>query len=642
MNMYIKNIRNIFFRLFILLILFQLTRLFFYISNYETFKDNSLSDTLLMFFYGTRFDLSSIAFANLAIFVLWFVPGNFKFNRIYQTVVKVIFVAVNAILLLSNLIDVEYFKFTKKRSTIYILDTLGFGNVKADGARQIPTFIKEFWYIGVFWILLILILIFAYFKLKNIEIKTKYKLKNFFTELAIFVAVGAVAILFARGGFQLRPVTQMNTAEYFGTANSPLISNTAFSIFMSIDKINLKEKHFFDNIDDGKIVKIFTPIKKGEKDSVFNKKNVVIIILESFSKEYIGRMTGKKTYTPFLDSLIDKSLCFSNAYANGTQSIEAVPSVITSIPSLMETPFVTTSYSTDNFHSLTELLKNEGYETAFFHGGQRGTMGFDNFAKLTGCEHIFEMPEYPNKKDYDGNWGIFDEPFLQFFANTINEFKEPFFSYIFTLSSHHPFTIPKQHKGEFADGKIPMQKAISYADYSLKQFFKTASKMSWYKNTLFVLVADHTGPVANNDYKNPVGKFSIPIIFYCPTDSSMTGYNDSTVTQQIDIMPSVLDYLDYDKNYFAFGNSVFNSNYEKYCVNYLSGTYQIIYKNFILFFDGEKAKGLFNFKNDRHLKKDLSKSKIELKSKMENQIKIFIQNYNNRLINNKLIPQKKT
>ncbi len=137
---------------------------------------------------------------------------------------------------------------------------------------------------------------------------------------------------------------------------------------------------------------------------------------------------------------MQQGLTFTNAFANGKRSIEALPSILSSLPAIMDNAFVTSLYSSNPIESLAAILKNKGYQTSFFHGGKNGTMGFDNFTKLVGIDAYFGLNEYPNEEDYDGNWGIYDEPYLQYFCNQISLMKEPFFTSVFTLSSHHPYS----------------------------------------------------------------------------------------------------------------------------------------------------------------------------------------------------------
>ena len=134
----------------------------------------------------------------------------------------------------------------------------------------------------------------------------------------------------------------------------------------------------------------YETIKNTNHNEIFKHKNVVIIILESFSKEYVGYYNNGKGYTPFLDSLINYSLVMERAYANGIKSIEALPSIVSSIPTLMNNPFITSIYATNKYYSLPLLLKREGYSTSFFHGGNRGTMGFYSLVRNQVSKNILE------------------------------------------------------------------------------------------------------------------------------------------------------------------------------------------------------------------------------------------------------------
>jgi len=246
----------------------------------------------------------------------------------------------------------------------------------------------------------------------------------------------------------------------------------------------------------------------------------------------------------------------------------------------------------------------------------------------------FGRNEYNNEKDYDGSWGIWDEEFLQYTSNTINNKPQPFFATVFTLTSHHPYPIPERYKNQFKDGALPIEKSIGYSDYALKKFFDSAKKMPWFYKTLFVLAADHTGVSADPFYTNKIGNYSIPIIYYMP-NSQLKGL-DSTITQQIDIMPSILDYLNYPSPYFAFGTSVFDTTAQHFALIFRSDLFQLIENNYVLQFDGDKANDLFHYSTDSLLKNDLFNKEPKISSGMENKVKAIIQTYQQSLINNKM------
>jgi phosphoglycerol transferase MdoB-like AlkP superfamily enzyme len=369
------------------------------------------------------------------------------------------------------------------------------------------------------------------------------------------------------------------------------------------------------------------------------RKNVVIIILESFGKEFIGffnRDPGYQypSYTPFIDSLCQRSLTFKYSFANGRKSIDIMPSVLVSIPSISE-PFILTACFNNKMQSLPYLLRQEGYHTSFFHGAPNGSMGYLAFSNLIGIEQYFGMDEYGNKRDFDGFWAIWDEEFFQYFAGKLGEFPQPFVSTIFSASSHHPFVLPERYTGKFREGPHPINKCIGYTDMALRRFFDTASRQPWFRNTLFVVTADHCQSQPQRDvYLSSTGSFEVPVIFYLP-DGSLSG-EDNRLIQQIDIMPVILGQLNYGKPYFAYGNDVLHGNGENSVVNYINGTYQLFYKDFVLIANEKQTLGVYRFKTDRLLKSNLTGQAGAIQDTLEMKMKAFVQQYNNRMLDNKI------
>ncbi len=368
------------------------------------------------------------------------------------------------------------------------------------------------------------------------------------------------------------------------------------------------------------------------------RMNVVVIILESFGREFVGSLNPEldggnyRGYTPFLDSLSQRSLVFGNAYANGRKSIDAMPSILASVPSLT-LPYIVSEYCNNRVNSLASLLGDEGYTTAFYHGAPNGSMGFDAFANTAGFESYFGKTEYANDADYDGIWGIWDHAFFLRFAEEIGALREPFVASMFSLSSHHPFKVPREYEGVFPKGQLPLHQCIGYSDYALKLFFEKACQMPWFERTLFVLVADHANGFAHEEYNNELQSFAVPIFFYAPSDTALRG-RDDRLAQQTDIMPTVLSYLNYTKPYVAFGCNLLNEGEERFVVNCHNDVYQIASGDTVMYFDGEQVVGLYNYRYDHDLKDNLlgkaSAEQIEMKAKA------YIQQYNNRLIDNNL------
>ena len=302
----------------------------------------------------------------------------------------------------------------------------------------------------------------------------------------------------------------------------------------------------------------------------------------------------------------------------------------------MNQSIVGSNYAGNKINSLAQILKQNGYYTAFFHGGKNGTMNFDAYAQMAGFDDYFGKNEYNNDADFDGNWGIWDEKYFQYFANKLTELESPFFTTIFSLSSHHPYSIPKEHEGKFRTGDLPIQQAVMYTDYALQQFFETAKQMPWYANTLFVITADHTSEGNFDFYKNSVGQHLVPIAFFSPSDSSLINTKTRKQVQQADIFPSIIDYLHINDPFIAFGNSIFDTTANSFGVNFSNNYTQLIKDGYLLRFSDNKTTDFFDLRTDSLLTKNVVNPNNPKQQEMEHFLKAYIQQYNNRMLDNDL------
>jgi phosphoglycerol transferase MdoB-like AlkP superfamily enzyme len=436
-----------------------------------------------------------------------------------------------------------------------------------------------------------------------------------------------------------RPITISNALEKVSEPiETAIVLNTPFSMIRTIKRTRLPKVEYFSEKE---VHEIYSPIHQGSEKGSFKAENVVIIILESFTKEVSGALNpdldngNYKGYTPFLDSLIKQSYTWEYSYSNGRKSIDAIPSIIGGIPSLVQ-PFVLSRYSLNDIESLAALLKKKGYSTSFFHGAPNVSMGFKAFTHLLSVDNYFGLDEYGDNSDSDGFWGVHDEPYLTYCADEFGKLPKPFFTSVFTLTSHHPYTVPGNYGDRFMGGINPVYRVVQYTDMALQKFFAKASTTDWYNNTLFVITADHSlAPMDHEKYKSSIGSFSVPVIFYKP-GSSLVGH-DSSLVQQIDIFPSVLGYLKYDEPYFSFGRDRFNPTENPFVVNYFNGVYQFMEDGYVLKFDGEKPVGLYDYRNDLTLKNNLLGKNPLVEEALLKRLKAFIQQYNNRMIDNNLI-----
>jgi phosphoglycerol transferase MdoB-like AlkP superfamily enzyme len=631
MKNYLKRLNFLLASFMLALLLLSLARILFLLLNKDKFIDIGICDFSATLLYGLRFDIVTATIINaLFIFLLMF-PFSFVRFKPFRTLLKFIFMSTNLSALAINMVDMQYFPYTLRRSTA---ETFAFFFQKNDAGALLPLFVKDFWYMFIIFFLFALGLSLAYNIIKRKLLKPYTRevnnVKNISLRTGGLAFIGGLSVLAVRGGTQLIPLGIIDAGNFVKPAYVPLVLNTPFCLIKSGVLYTLEEKNYMSEAEANAII---NPIKKYKYPYIdFKKWNVVVVIIESFSKEYT-KLGNRKSYTPFLDSLMDNSLVYTHAFANGKRSVEGIPAIVASIPSF-QFDYISTVYSNNKIMSLANILKTMGYGSAFFHGGTNGTMNFNGFCATAGYDRYFGRTEYDNENDYDGNWGIWDEPFLQRMAQELDKEKQPFLSTVFTLNSHHPFSIPSQYKNKFPEGKLPIYKCISYMDYSLKHFFNTAKKSAWFKNTLFVFTGDHTGPSEDAMYANSYGNYQVPIFFYLP-DNSLKG-KDTLVAQQLDIMPTTLSLLKYNQPFFSFGNDLTDSsqNKNRFAINYYSFCYQYYTQDQLLQFNSKKTIAFYDTRTDSLLNYNLFDARLP--PDMDKKVKAFVQQYDNRVIHNNM------
>jgi phosphoglycerol transferase MdoB-like AlkP superfamily enzyme len=622
-------------RLLLALLFFSLSRLHFWLFNLPSFNDLNSDELIRAFAGGLRFDIAAIIILNTPYILMNTFPLPFRGRRYWQLTANQFYYIFNILGFALNGIDAVYFRFTSKRMTADIFSFLGAGDEDIMGL--LPRFLIDFRWEFITWALLSALFVLI---ATRIQVKRRQQpcgMRFFLFNTLFFLIAGFISIIGIRGGFQLRPFTIINAGQYASAKNVSLVLNTPFTIMKTAGHTRLKEVQYFRDPD--ALSRIYDPVVKAgdtKTGNGFRPFNVVLVIMESFGTEYVGALNGRSTgYTPSLDSIISHALVY-RAYANGKQSIEALPAIVAGLPSLSERPYITSAYGSNNINSLASLLGDKGYVTAFFHGGRNGTMGFEYFIKMAGFDAYHGKDEYADDSRFDGHWGIYDEAFFDYFLNALNRMEKPFLGVFFSLSSHHPYMVPPEYDGIFDKGTLDIHESIMYADHSLGRFMRQAAQCDWFENTLFVITADHTSLSEDKRFRSRDGIYSIPLIFYMPLQINAGLSND--IAQQSDIMPSILGFLGYDGPWLAFGNNLFDSLDYRFSVNYLNASYQLLKDGYSLHYDGKRSTALYGLERENDPDIDLLHQKEEVRDSLETFLKALIQQYNHRMINNQLTP----
>ena len=617
---------------------YMLARIIYLLANYSYFSQGLTFGHLMeLLGGGLMFDTTAILVTHIPYILLMLLTP-------WQRVSKCYFLVVNAIALALNLADAVYFRYTMRRTT-----TTVFGEFQNENnlGSIIGTEFLNHWYLVLAFALIVWLLWRLYVK-AGVRSQSGRWWQYALVQVVLLAVFVPFIIAGIRGGFTtaVRPITISNANQYVDRpVEAVLVLNTPFSLYRSIGKNVFTVPRYFDSEAD--MAAVYTPQHNtsltAHPSPLTTKKNVVILIVESFGREYIGALNktldgGKyQGYTPCVDTLIAHSTTFRYSFCNGRKSIDGMPSILCSIPMFVE-PFILTPSSMNDFTGLAGILAGEGYQTAFFHGAQNGSMGFEAFARKTGFQRYYGRTEYEaahGTDDFDGTWAIWDEPFLQYYAEEMSRMQQPFMTAVFTASSHHPFVVPEQYSERFPEEGKEIHKCIRYTDQAIGRFFQTASKQPWFQNTLFVLTSDHTNMSSHAEYQTDLGGFCSPIIIYDP--SKPEGTMVDKVAQQIDILPTVLGLLGYQKPYLAFGIDVLNTPADDcWAVNYLNGIYQYVRYGYVLQFDGAKTKAVYRLE-DRLMQQNVV-GQVAVQARMEREVKAIIQQYMERMTQNRLTP----
>lgn len=591
----------------------QLCHLIFYLYNADLVGEITAAEVGQLWRGSLLFDNASIIYSMLLFLILSAlpIPDRWWNSRAYRTTLFTTYILPAFVIVAANMGDTVYFHYTQKRCTA---DELLF----ADNDNTVELILQFMWenmHLVALSLALIALLAWGYRRCRHTEELFDGIILRTVSRILLLLFVVFCSIVGIRGGMtrMTRPITMSNAMLYTQSpTKANMILSNPFCIIRTLSSSVTVPKFF----DAEELQSIYTPSHypaeyHSEMFGRYEGYNVVLFILESFSAEHSAHLlpeehTGEG-YTPNLDRIMREGLCFSRCYANGATSIMAPPTIWSSTPSY-ETPFMLMSESLAECRPMPRILADKGYDTAFFCGSERGSMGFGAYARMTGIDRLYSMEDYAARysmADFDGKWGIWDEPFMKFMGEELTELQQPFFATIFTLTSHHPFIVPDEVRDELPAGTTLNHRPVAYSDRALGRFMEQYRHEPWFENTLFVFVADHVSSerMAERTLHSP-GCFHIVGCIYAG-DGSLQGDYDS-IMSQTDFMPTILGLVGNDEPYFAIGRDIFNEPWREPFTLIRSGYgYVGLSDDYVVDFDGRDILGVYGY-DDVHRERDIA------------------------------------
>ena len=591
----------------------------FHICNLRIFHLDGMREWAGLLLGNLHFGLATVAAFLLPYIILMLLPLPARNRRWYRTITKVLYIAAVLLMIIPRGCNSAYYQYTYRLLSDEIFSYLG---ISGQMGTLAPHFAVDYWFAWVCPLAIALLFLFLNKRIGRYEAPNKAR-----ADWRLVLSVLLLALCL-RGGVAhaLKPT---DAARYVQPKNTALVSNDSYNILRTLFTPDLEEVNYMPMDEAAWLAPCLHSATPSLSDSA-SHKNIVLIIVESLGQEFMGcynTQPDADTRTPFLDSLANHSTLYDGR-SNGKKSIEGIMAINAGIPNLMSHPFASSAYGQhDTYIGLPGTLRRNGYHTAFLHGSYNGVMDFDVTCSKLGYDEYLGMDEYnawkPGNNDYDGVWGIYDEPFLQYTADYITKSLSgtPFLATVFTVTSHHPFPMPDEYKGRFTEGRHPILKCVEYTDNALRSFFETAKQQPWYDNTLFIICGDHSGHGLTREYNDYDGWYRIPIIFFDPAADSAV--RNSRIMQQTDIYPTLVDMLGLPDTIAAFGNSALRQPQGHY-VYYANGYHCLVSNNpqdpaqhDITLIMGDYESG--------------TPENIKL-------LKAIIQQYNHNIINDNLIP----
>lgn len=551
-------ISSLFRQLLFWMLLFALSRTVFLIYNFNLLRIEGVgfAEAMASYWHALHLDLSTAGYFLIFPIVLLLVQ-SFYSPKWLNTINKVyVFIGVFLFCLLTVAelgiypewkTKMPYKAFTYLTNPTEVYDTISTGLFFSLLALFVVKFtISYFVYIKVFY--------------RNLVHVTKNYLYS-----AIFALIIPVLLFISlRGGVQQIPINQ--SASYYSHHNILNLAavNSGFNLFISIIE-NYKNfgKNPYSFYSKQEVDKTIKQIFKTERDSTTmvlttDRPNIVLLILESWSADLIESLGGEPGITPEFHQLEKEGILFTGLWATGPRSEQAMSSIFGGFPAH---PISSITVQPDKFSKLTTIthkLIAQGYHTSFYFGGQLIYGNIRGFILHNGFERITELENFGNdvKK---GKLGVHDEFVLARQLNDLNKEKEPFFSALFTLSSHSPYDQPMEEVLHWGQNEKQYINSAYYTDHSLGEYFRNARKQPWFKNTLFILVADHS----HNSYRN--WPFTTPMYHKIPLlflgDVIKDEYKGTTISKlanQPDIASTLLHQLNIGAEEFHWSRNLFN------------------------------------------------------------------------------------
>lgn len=556
------------------ILIFDFQRLLFSIHNWDFLSSFAFTEWLLVFVHSLRLDIATAAF--LSVIPLIFISFYFVFPKkfIFRLFVVILLLEVGLVALIQSGEINAYPEWKHKLTTGVFVHFF-----HVDEMFRTADWGMTFWFF-VYSILQIVLgwrLINWFFAKKWL---LEVKMDGLFSKIILFLPVLPVLLgiefVLMRGGFQQIPINI--DAAYFSkhyqindiSVNSTYFFGKSLLLFNRSDIGKFLSHYSKEEIEE--LLPQYYHYDPSKYTSILKVKrpNLVVVILEGWSATASHAITGKPGVTPTFDSLAKQGVLFSSIYSSGTTSEIGNATILSGYPALPEISITMQSYKNRSLKCINQTLSNYGYTSGYYFSGDLKYGNIESYLMSHNFDRIHDENDFPSSLQ-KGKLNYYDEDLFRLFLDEINKQQSPFIECVFTGSTHSPFDgpSPKRHHWD-GNGDYPRyMNAMLYTNECISDFIKNASKQPWYKNTLFVFVADHGHGTPYVSNPNNSTFFHIPLLFFGPAlKDSVRGTKVTTLGSQADIVQTLLQNMGIDARHdYPWSKNLLSPNVPQFALN---------------------------------------------------------------------------
>jgi phosphoglycerol transferase MdoB-like AlkP superfamily enzyme len=572
------------------ILFFELSRLLFILFHYHKFSGIAISAIIASFGHGFMLDISATSYIMATPLLVWVIA--FITNKKWKPFFIIYFRVILVVIAFINIADLEIYQEWGTKINALAISYLKYPAEAVASSSSAPISLLLFLLfvlIAISWIGLNRV-----FKTYNVN---KDKPSSLSVKLSLCILLIGIVGVGVRGGIGLAPINQ-STAYFSG---KPILNHTAintlWNLFDSMNKEGTNQANPYQYYASAEAKTILNDLYKNTTPdsaiSILNttKPNIVLIIVESFTADVVESLGGEKGIDPEIEKLIAKGLLFNNAYASGDRTDKGLVAVLSAFPSQAAQSIIKQPDKFEHLPTLSNSLLKNGYHTAFYYGGESEFANIKAYMLHSGYQNIVDKKAF-DKKDMNSKWGVHDHVLFQKVAADMAKAQEPFFTTIMTLSNHEPFEIPIPYKFPHNDEAGLFRNTAYYTDQSIGKFIKDMETAPCYKNTLFILVADHGHRLPRNYTSNSdPRKFRIPLLFFGDAlKDEYRGKINSALVSQTDIAATLLGQLNVQHADFKFTKDVLLSHKKQFAFYSFSDGFGWVTPNQTVSFDNVSKK----------------------------------------------------